>query len=102
MSSFFFFFFSIQIFYTKYQHKKQILLNLGAILEAGGSSIQDAIKVNIFLADMADFPAVNEVYNTFFTDPKPVSDVHLFFSFLFLNFSFFLFFFLSLKKNPIS
>lgn len=53
--------------------QRQILLNLNAVLEAGGSSLQDAIKVNIFLADMADFPAVNEVYNSFFVDPKPVS-----------------------------
>jgi enamine deaminase RidA (YjgF/YER057c/UK114 family) len=43
------------------------------VLEAGGSSLHDAIKVNIFLTDMADFPAVNEVYATFFADPKPVS-----------------------------
>ncbi|KAJ5096164.1 YjgF/Yer057p/UK114 family [Penicillium alfredii] len=51
---------------------RQILRNLNAVLEAGGSSLHDAIKVNIFLADMADFPAVNEVYDTFFVDPKPV------------------------------
>lgn len=51
---------------------RQILKNLSAVLEAGGSSLQDAIKVNIFLADMADFPAVNEVYDSFFVDPKPV------------------------------
>ncbi|CAG8005430.1 unnamed protein product [Penicillium salamii] len=51
---------------------RQILNNLSAVLEAGGSSLHDAIKVNIFLTDMADFPAVNEVYATFFSDPKPV------------------------------
>ncbi|KAI9044254.1 L-PSP endoribonuclease family protein [Aspergillus affinis] len=50
---------------------KQVLQNLGAVLEAGGSSLQDAVKVNIFLADMGDFGAVNEVYNSFFADPKP-------------------------------
>lgn len=53
--------------------QRQILRNLNAVLEAGGSSLQDAIKVNIFLTDMADFSAVNEVYATFFSDPKPVS-----------------------------
>ncbi|CAG8908922.1 unnamed protein product [Penicillium egyptiacum] len=52
---------------------RQILRNLNAVLEAGGSSLQDAIKVNIFLTDMADFSAVNDVYATFFSDPKPVS-----------------------------
>ncbi|CAI7658455.1 unnamed protein product [Penicillium glandicola] len=51
---------------------RQILRNLNAVLEAGGSSLHDAIKVNIFLTDMADFSAVNEVYATFFSDPKPV------------------------------
>ncbi|KAJ5373765.1 YjgF/Yer057p/UK114 family [Penicillium concentricum] len=51
---------------------RQILRNLNAVLEAGGSSLHDAIKVNIFLTDMADFSAVNEVYSTFFSDPKPV------------------------------
>ncbi|CAG8249075.1 unnamed protein product [Penicillium salamii] len=54
---------------------RQILNNLSAVLEAGGSSLHDAIKVNIFLTDMADFPAVNEVYATFFSDPKPVSEI---------------------------
>ncbi|KAJ5486282.1 hypothetical protein N7530_000582 [Penicillium desertorum] len=56
---------------------RQILRNLNAVLEAGGSSLQDAIKVNIFLTDMADFAAVNEVYATFFSDPKPGSDVEI-------------------------
>ncbi|KAJ5964563.1 YjgF/Yer057p/UK114 family [Penicillium vulpinum] len=51
---------------------RQILRNLNAVLEAGGSSLHDAIKVNIFLTDMANFSAVNEVYATFFSDPKPV------------------------------
>ncbi|KAJ6175906.1 YjgF/Yer057p/UK114 family [Penicillium canescens] len=51
---------------------RQILRNLNAVLEAGGSSLHNAIKVNIFLTDMADFPAVNEVYTQFFVDPKPV------------------------------
>ncbi|KAJ5309108.1 hypothetical protein PENANT_c020G00509 [Penicillium antarcticum] len=51
---------------------RQILHNLNAVLEAGGSSLHNAIKVNIFLTDMADFPAVNEVYTEFFVDPKPV------------------------------
>ncbi|KAJ5400499.1 hypothetical protein N7465_010988 [Penicillium sp. CMV-2018d] len=57
---------------TVQDRTRQILRNLNAVLEAGGSSLQDAIKVNIFLTDMADFSAVNEVYATFFSDPKPV------------------------------
>lgn len=50
----------------------------GAVLEAGGSSLAKAVKVNVFLANMDDFAAVNEVYAKFFPDPKPVS---LFFRF---------------------
>lgn len=42
------------------------------MLEAGGSSLAKAVKVNIFLADMGNFAAVNEVYAKFFPDPKPV------------------------------
>lgn len=53
--------------------QEQILRNLGAVLEAGGSSLAKAVKVNIFLADMGDFAAVNEVYAKHFPDPKPVS-----------------------------
>ncbi|KAF7586346.1 hypothetical protein BBP40_009042 [Aspergillus hancockii] len=52
-------------------NQKQVLQNLRAVLEAGGSSVQDVVKVNIFLADMGDFAAVNEVYDSFFTHPKP-------------------------------
>ncbi|KAH2058210.1 hypothetical protein KXV43_000289 [Aspergillus fumigatus] len=51
--------------------QKQILHNLSAVLEAGGSSLQDVVKVNIFLADMGDFAAVNEVYQAAFGEPKP-------------------------------
>ncbi|GAB7332298.1 hypothetical protein MBLNU13_g04132t1 [Cladosporium sp. NU13] len=51
---------------------EQVLKNLGAVLEAGGSSLAKAVKVNVFLANMDDFAAVNEVYTKFFPDPKPV------------------------------
>jgi len=47
----------------------------GAVLEAGGSSLAKAVKVNVFLANMDDFAAVNQVYAKFFPDPKPVSTV---------------------------
>ncbi|GKZ83914.1 hypothetical protein AnigIFM56816_009230 [Aspergillus niger] len=57
------------------ERTKQILNNLGAVLEAGGSSLQDAVKMNIFLADMNDFAAVNEIYAAFFEDPLPVRTV---------------------------
>lgn len=49
--------------------------NLSAVLEAAGTNLDNVVKVNIFLASMADFAAVNEVYAEFFSsDPKPVRD----------------------------
>ncbi|KAL3491976.1 Endoribonuclease L-PSP/chorismate mutase-like protein [Aspergillus germanicus] len=50
---------------------RQILANLSAVLKAGGSSLADVAKVNIFLADMKDFAAVNEVYVEAFPEPRP-------------------------------
>jgi 2-iminobutanoate/2-iminopropanoate deaminase len=47
------------------------LLNLGNVLEAAGCSFDDVVKTTIFLADMADFAAVNAVYARFVTDPPP-------------------------------
>ena len=45
----------------------QVMKNLGAVLAAGGSSFENAIKTTCFLADMADFAVFNEVYATSFT-----------------------------------
>lgn len=53
--------------------QRQSLLNLSAILEEAGSSLDNVVKVNIFLTDMSNFAAMNEVYAQFFAkDPKPV------------------------------
>jgi len=49
----------------------QCLKNLTAVLEAAGSSIENVVKVNVFLADMKDFGAMNEVYGTYFGEVKP-------------------------------
>ena len=49
---------------------QQSCKNVGAILEAGGSSFEKVIKTTCFLADIADFAAFNEVYAKFFTS-KP-------------------------------
>ncbi|RDW73122.1 endoribonuclease l-psp-like protein [Coleophoma crateriformis] len=49
------------------------LKNLAAILEAAGSSIDNVVKVNVFLTDMANFAAMNAVYDkVFHKAPKPV------------------------------
>ena len=49
---------------------QQSCRNVGAILEAGGSSFEKVVKTTCFLADIADFAAFNEVYAKFFTS-KP-------------------------------
>lgn len=49
---------------------QQSCKNVGAILEAGGSSFEKVVKTTCFLADIADFAAFNEVYSKFFTS-KP-------------------------------
>ena len=46
---------------------EQVMKNLGAVLEAAGSSFEKAIKTTCFLADMADFAAFNEIYGKYFT-----------------------------------
>jgi 2-iminobutanoate/2-iminopropanoate deaminase len=50
---------------------RRVLENLKAIVEAGGSSLESVVKTTVFLRDMKDFPAMNEVYASFFPDPGP-------------------------------
>ncbi len=50
---------------------RRSLENVKAVLEAGGATMEDVIKVTIYLTDMSDFAAVNEVYKTFFPAPPP-------------------------------
>jgi len=50
---------------------KQVLENLSAVLEEAGSSLNQVVKTTIFLSDMEDFLAVNEVYASFFGEHKP-------------------------------
>ena len=45
---------------------ERVLKNLEAVLVASGSSLAQVLKCNVFLMDMADFPAMNEVYARFF------------------------------------
>lgn len=56
---------------TVQDEARQCLENLDAVLDAAGSSLQDAVKVTVFLADMDDYSAVNEVYSEFFTEEAP-------------------------------
>jgi len=50
---------------------ERVMKNLEAVLSAGSARFQDVIKTTVYLADMADFSAMNEVYSRFFPDPKP-------------------------------
>ena len=50
---------------------KQAISNLVALLEASGSDVSSVVKTTVFISDMNDFAAVNEVYATFFTDNYP-------------------------------
>lgn len=49
----------------------QCLNNLKNILEAAGSSLNKTIKTTVFLSDMGNFTAMNEVYSSFFASPFP-------------------------------
>ena len=49
---------------------RQVLENIQAILEAGGASLDRVVKCGVFLADMADFQAMNAVYAEFFPPDK--------------------------------
>lgn len=50
---------------------KLVFENLRAILVAAGSSLDQVVKCNVYLRDINDFAAMNEVYQTFFTAPFP-------------------------------
>ena len=50
---------------------EQIILNLQAVLEAAGSSLDKVVKVTVFLTDIRDFEGMNKVYRKFFTKDPP-------------------------------
>jgi 2-iminobutanoate/2-iminopropanoate deaminase len=49
----------------------RVLRNLSAVLEGAGSSLSAVIKTTVFLLDMGEFQAMNEVYGRFFGDHRP-------------------------------
>ena len=49
----------------------RVLRNLGAILQEAGASFQHVVKTTVYLADMSEFGAMNEVYGTYFPAPAP-------------------------------
>ena len=50
---------------------KQSMENIKAILKEAGTSLNNVVKTSIFLKDLNDFEAVNEVYGTYFIENKP-------------------------------
>lgn len=49
----------------------QCFENLSAVLKEAGLSFDDVVKINVFLTDMNDFSAMNEIYKTMFSSPYP-------------------------------
>ena len=50
---------------------ERVIDNLAAILDSAGASLADVVKTTVFLAEMGDFDAMNEIYARRFPDPKP-------------------------------
>ncbi len=49
----------------------QVFKNINAVLKEGGSSLQSAVKLTVFLTDLSFFPEVNEVFNDYFPNEPP-------------------------------
>ena len=50
---------------------RRVMENLGALLDAAGLSFNHVVRTTVFLADMNDFAEFNEVYASYFGDPRP-------------------------------
>jgi reactive intermediate/imine deaminase len=50
---------------------QQVFKNLQAVCQAAGGEINDMVKVNIFMTDLSNFAAVNEIMSQYFTEPYP-------------------------------
>jgi len=53
------------------EEARRALDNLGAVLAAAGVSYADVVKTTVFLADISDFAALNDVYGSYFSDSPP-------------------------------
>ncbi|MEH7501987.1 MULTISPECIES: RidA family protein [Neobacillus] len=53
------------------EQAKQSLSNVKSILESGNYSLDDVVKTTVYLKDMNEFGAMNEVYESFFSEPYP-------------------------------
>jgi len=50
---------------------EQVLKNIKAILEEAGSSLENVVKSTVYLADLKDYPKMNEIYSKYFSAPYP-------------------------------
>ena len=50
---------------------RRVFQNLGEILNAAGASFDHVVRTTVYLADLGDFAAMNEVYGTYFSSPAP-------------------------------
>ena len=53
------------------QQTHRVFKNLSAILQEAGASFDNVVRTTVYLADMNDFAAMNEVYGTYFSSPAP-------------------------------
>nr|MBV6628989.1 RidA family protein [Oceanococcus sp. HetDA_MAG_MS8] len=53
------------------EHARQVFKNLAAVLDAAGLSLEDVVKLNLYLVDLGQFAAVNAVMEEFFSQPFP-------------------------------
>lgn len=53
------------------EQTRRVFANLAAVLRAAGGSLDDIVKVNVYLVSMGDFAAMNDVYRTVFSEPFP-------------------------------
>ncbi len=53
------------------EQTRRVLDNLSAVLEAAGSSLDHVIKTTVFITDMANFAAMNEIYKQYFNSEMP-------------------------------
>ena len=60
---------------TAAEQAHQALANAKAVVEAGGLTLDDVVKVTVFILDMGEFANINEVYQTFFSAEPPARSV---------------------------
>ncbi len=60
---------------TAAEQARLALTNAKAVVEAGGLTLDNVVKVTVFIRDMGQFAAINEVYQTFFTGEPPARSV---------------------------